>query len=79
MALSSLCKTWGVRTLAGLLVAMALLAGCGGSDESGDLIAFNSDRDGDMEVFVMNPDGTEVRQLTDNNMTDFRSFIMNAL
>ena len=29
-------------------------------------IAFNSDRDGDSEVFVMNADGSEVSQLTDN-------------
>ena len=32
----------------------------------GNIIAFASDRDGDLEIFVMNADGTEIRQLTDN-------------
>jgi len=45
-------------------------AGCSGGDESGDLIAFHSDRDGDWEIFVMNADGTDVRQLTDNDDRD---------
>ena len=67
MALSSLWKAWGMRTVAGLLLTVALIAGCGGSDASGDLIAFNSDRDGDWEIFVMNADGTDVRQLTNND------------
>ena len=31
------------------------------------MIAFESDRDGDSEIFVMNADGTDVRQLTDHN------------
>ena len=60
-----------MRTVAGLLFAVALIAGCGGSNESGDLIAFASDRDGDWEIFVMNPDGTEVRQLTDHDDGDY--------
>ncbi len=63
-----------MRTVAGLLLAVACVvvgAGCGGGNESGDLIAFNSDRDGDWEIFVMNPDGTEVRQLTDNDDRDW--------
>ena len=59
-----------MRTVAGLLLTMALIAGCSGSDASGDLIAFNSDRDVDVEIFVMNADGTEVRQLTDNDDYD---------
>ena len=52
---------------------MALLAGCGGGDASRDLIAFESSRhvDDDTEVFVMNADGTEVRQLTDNDYHDY--------
>ena len=49
-----------MRTVAGLLVAMALLAGCGGSGEPRGLIVFNSDRDGDWEIFVMNADGSDV-------------------
>jgi TolB protein len=36
----------------------------------GARIAFPSDRNGDIDVFVMNPDGTDVRQLTDNPSLD---------
>ena len=73
MAIWSLWQAWGMRTVAGLLLAVACVvvgAGCGGSGESGDLIAFTSDRDGDYEIFVMNADGSEVRQLTDNDDDD---------
>ena len=61
-----------MRTVAGLLVAVAcvVVAGCGGGEDSGDLIVFSSDRDGDFEIFVMNADGTEVRQLTYNDKVD---------
>ncbi|MCB9437671.1 MAG: PD40 domain-containing protein [Anaerolineales bacterium] len=39
--------------------------------ESGDTqIAFASNRDGDFEIYVMNADGTNVRQLTFNNVND---------
>src|SRR5688500_2402207 len=34
-------------------------------------IAFSSDRAGDNEIFAMNPDGTEVEQLTFNNGSDY--------
>ena len=49
-----------------MLLACALLAGCGGG--RGGLrgegkIAFNSDRDGDYEIFVMNADGSDVVSL----------------
>ena len=60
-----------MKRLIAVLACVAIGAGCGGSGESGDLIAFESDRDGDYEVFVMNPDGTEVRQLTDNDDGDY--------
>jgi TolB protein len=33
-------------------------------------IAFRSDRDGDFEIFTMRADGTDVRQLTTNNIVD---------
>lgn len=33
-------------------------------------ITFQSDRDGDEEIYVMNPQGTDVIQLTDNNAFD---------
>lgn len=36
----------------------------------GSQIAFESDQDGDMEVFVMNADGTDIRQLTQNTRHD---------
>ena len=54
-----------MRRFIGVLLACVLLAGCGGGSEDGK-IAFQSDRDGDMEIFVMNADGTGVTQLTDN-------------
>ena len=55
-----------MKRLIAVLACVAIGAGCGGSGESGDLIAFQSDRDGDEEIFVMNADGTDVRQLTSN-------------
>ena len=55
-----------MRRFVGVLLACALLVGCGGGS-SGDSIVFGSDRDGDAEIFVMNADGTDVRQLTDND------------
>jgi len=36
----------------------------------GARLAFYSKRDGDMEIYVMNSDGTDVQQLTDNNADD---------
>ena len=58
-----------VRWFVGVLLVCVLLAG--GSSSSGDRIAFVSDRDGDDEILVMNADGTEVRQLTDNDDKDW--------
>ncbi len=52
-----------------MLLLGALLVGCGGGSEGGK-IAFHSDRDGDHEIYVMNADGTEVQQLTDNDDSD---------
>ena len=37
---------------------------------NGKQIAFDSSRDGDLEIFVMNADGTGVTQLTDNDDYD---------
>jgi Tol biopolymer transport system component len=53
-----------------VLLACVLLAGCGGGSEDSK-IAFESDRDGDSEIFVMNADGTGVTQLTDNDDGDW--------
>jgi Tol biopolymer transport system component len=36
----------------------------------GTQIAFSSDRDGDLEIYVMDADGSNVRQLTDNTLID---------
>ena len=36
----------------------------------GELIAFSSDRDGDWEIYVMSPDGSNVIKLTDNTAMD---------
>ena len=35
-----------------------------------DRIAFASDADGDMEIYSINPDGTGLRQLTTNTVSD---------
>ena len=61
----------GMKWLIGVLACVAMGAGCGGGGEPRGLIAFTSDRDGDWEIFEMNADGTEVRQLTDNNDGNF--------
>ena len=59
-----------MRRFIGVLLACVLLAGCGGGSEDGK-IAFESDRDGDLEIFVMNADGTGVTQLTNNDADDW--------
>lgn len=38
-------------------------------------IAFSSTRDGDEEIYLMNSDGTNVQQLTDNSAGDFKPVI----
>jgi TolB protein len=48
-----------MRTVAGLVVAVALIVGCGGDGVSGDLIGFDTGG----SVFVMNSDGTDLRAL----------------
>lgn len=71
--MTSCARTIG-RSAAALAVAAVLLpvAGCGGAGEaeSADAadgrIAFSSSRDGDFEIYAMNPDGGDVRRLTDN-------------
>ncbi len=51
-----------MRRFVGVLLACVLLAGCGSGGEDSK-IAFQSDRDGDMEIFVMNADGSNVVSL----------------
>ena len=50
------------------LVSTSVFA-CAGSAGPGQ-IAFESDRDGNWEIYVMDADGTNVRQLTDNDHDD---------
>ena len=42
----------------------------------GSRIAFNSDRDGNYEVYVMNADGTGQARLTNNAALRIRSFMV---
>lgn len=51
-------------------VAVVAIASCGGSDTSVGSIAIQSDRDGDAEIFVLDPDGGAPLQLTDNDVFD---------
>jgi Tol biopolymer transport system component len=53
-------------------LAVGLASGDRGRASSGraPLIAFQSDRDGDVEIYTMNPDGGDVRQLTRNHAYD---------
>jgi len=59
-----------MRRFVGVLLLGALLVACG-DGSNGNKIAFQSDRDGDHEIYVMNADGTEVQQLTDNDDGDW--------
>ena len=56
-----------------LLALVSLLAGCGGGGGGGPTsrIAFNSDRDGDYEIYVMNSDGSGQANLTNNATADY--------
>ncbi len=63
-----------LRLVRGLVLCSLISASvfaCGGnSDSEVDVIVFESDRDGDSEIFLMNPDGSNVRQLTSNDNFD---------
>ena len=52
------------------MVAVAVIAACGGSETSAGSIAIQSDRDGDAEIFVLDRDGGAPLQLTDNDVFD---------
>ena len=45
-------------------------SGSAGSSDEGKIL-FYSDRDGDFEIYIMNPDGSEVEQLTFNETDDY--------
>jgi Tol biopolymer transport system component len=55
--------------LVAVLAALQALSGQPAHSASNSKIAFHSDRDGDYEVFTMNPDGSlsSLRQLTFNS------------
>jgi Tol biopolymer transport system component len=55
-----------------LLALLAALAGCIASSGNGSngMIVFQSDRDGNYDLYVMNPDGTDVRNLTSHSASD---------
>ena len=55
-----------------LLVLLAALTGCIPSSGNGSngMIVFQSDRDGNYDLYVMNPDGTDVRNLTSHSASD---------
>lgn len=58
-----------------ILLGALLVTACGGGSESRATavdrrIAFESDRDGDPEIYTMRADGTDVRQLTRNDAED---------
>lgn len=65
-------------------VLIAISAACSNPEDNKDIfynnldlpqkIAFVSDRDGNPEIYTMNPDGTDQQNLTNNSQDDFYSF-----
>jgi len=67
-------KTAGVTTALLFPICLAvLLTACGGGvgEPAVGKIAFESDRDGDSEIYLMNADGSGLTSLTDNSARDF--------
>jgi Tol biopolymer transport system component len=54
---------------------LGILPGPASATQPGDngRIAFSSDRDGDFDIYTMNPDGTDVQQLTNDPANDFNA------
>jgi TolB protein len=65
----SLTARAALAALAGLALLSAL--SCRGGDGNGLRIVFDSDRDGDRDIYIMNGDGTGVRQLVNEQGRDF--------
>ncbi len=61
----------GLVAVAALLVLAALA--CGGGGEEGLQLVFYSDRDGDDDIYIMDADGSGVRQLTDEPGRDYEA------
>ncbi|MDH3252307.1 MAG: hypothetical protein OEM41_05900 [Ignavibacteria bacterium] len=58
------------RTLwIGIAAAVVFLAGCARYDEAGKIV-FTSNRDGNLEIYTMNDDGTEQVRVTDHPAND---------
>ena len=67
--MSSLAARAALAALAGLTLLSAL--SCGGGGGAGLRIVFHSNRDGDLDIYIMNEDGTGVRQLVNEDGRDF--------
>ena len=60
-----------MKHMAALLFVATLVAACGGQPTAQhDRIAFSSERDGNLEIYVMNADGTGQTRLTKNRSVD---------
>ncbi len=67
--LSYTCAHMRTATIAVALCALLLVA-CSSDNSPGLPIAFNSDRDGNAEIYVMNADGSNQTNLTNNPADD---------
>ena len=68
--MSGLTARAALAALLGLACLLALSCGGGGTGD-GFRIVFDSARDGDLDIYVMNEDGTRLRQLVDEDGRDF--------
>ena len=60
-----------MKRIAAWLFVATLLAACGGTPVAQHArIAFSSERDGNLEIHVMNADGTGLTNLTNNSAGD---------
>jgi Tol biopolymer transport system component len=53
-----------------LPILLIVLSGCAGNADQPRLIAFQSSRDGNFEIYVMNPDGSGQRRITNSPSND---------
>lgn len=65
----------GCSALFGVGIGMMMLSGCGGgsggpSPASSEKIVFQSNRDGNDEIYIMNPDGSKQTRLTNRPIAD---------
>lgn len=62
-------RTFSSAALAAVMLAAATAGEAAAASDPGR-IAFQSDRDGNLEIYSMAPDGTDVRRLTDSPGAD---------